>query len=63
MLLLLLLHPDLTGAQWCPHQVKVWDLRGKDMVSQFKGHKAGVTHVKVGPLGSHSSHPSDPSDP
>ncbi|GAX83483.1 hypothetical protein CEUSTIGMA_g10908.t1 [Chlamydomonas eustigma] len=31
--------------------VKVWDLRGRDVMCTFKGHKVGVTHVKFSPDG------------
>jgi WD40 repeat protein len=31
--------------------VKVWDLRGRDVMSTFKGHHAAVRHVKFSPDG------------
>ena len=33
------------------HLIQVWDLRGRDAICSFKGHKAGVTHVKFSPDG------------
>ena len=29
----------------------MWDLRGRDAMCTFKGHKTGVTHVKFSPDG------------
>jgi WD40 repeat protein len=31
--------------------MQVWDLRGRDVMTTFKGHRAGVTHVKFSPDG------------
>ncbi len=53
---------NVISLEWHPYEstlisgsmdtnVKLWNMRDKDAVATFKGHNAGVTHVKFSPDG------------